>query len=191
MHIVLFGGSFDPPHTGHTTIVQEMLRRHRADEVWYVPCAHHPFDKSMSLTKHRVSMLQCVIQPHTSIYTYEVEHQEKSYSLNTLRAATQQYPYQKFSWLIGSDNLAHFHQWKDYKTLLKEFQVFVYPRKGFPFTPLYQHMIALETFPEVEVSSTLVRTSVQHRKSIDTLVPPSVATYISQHDLYKNPKLLA
>lgn len=181
---MLFGGSFDPPHTGHTSVVSHVLVAGLADQVWYVPCGQHAFNKPLSPAEHRLAMLQTVLVPNTLMYKHEIDQPTTSYAIDTLKFATQTMKDYTFSWLIGADQLASFHKWKEYQELLKGFTVFVHPRRGFAFEPLYPGMQPLYQLPSVDVSSTAVRDMVSKNQDIAQVVSPSVAAYIKEKQLY-------
>lgn len=186
MKIALFGGAFDPPHVGHQQVARALLTNAIVDEVWFVPVKHHPFSKPLQATdQQRVEMLQLIVEPHMRIESYELASPEVSYAYYTLQALAKQYPHHSFSWVLGSDNLPAFHKWGFYEQLLEKFTVYVYPRTGSPFEPLYDNMIPLTTMPEVEASSTKVRERVKAGQPIDDLVTASVAAYIADHQLYR------
>ena len=191
MKIMLFGGAFDPPHLGHHSISKNILDRGIADEVWYVPAKTHPFSKPLSDSKHRLSMLNLLIadDKRMSIETFELEKDGVSYSHETLDALSEKYPEHKFSWVIGSDNLAKFHLWsdskdRDYREMLSKHTFYVYPRKGHNFSPLYENMIPLKDMEEVVVSSTLVKERLASREDISDLVDKKVIKYIEENKLY-------
>lgn len=186
MKVTLFGGAFDPPHLGHQQVTQALLENNLTDSVWYVPVNQHPFGKQTQTTdQHRVAMLELIAQPNTRIETFELTNDEPSLSYVTLRSLSTRYPEHTFTWVIGSDNLPDFHKWDFYEEILSEFGVFVYPRAGFPFQPLYKGMTPMEKMLEVAVSSTEIRERLSTKQSIDTLVDPKVAAYIAQHQLYR------
>lgn len=192
--IALFGGSFDPPHLAHQQIPVFLLQESFVDEVWYVPVKHHPFGKVVSLDKDRLHMLHTVIQhivvqhpeyeEKLRIESWELEQNQKSYTIQTLEELSAQYPDVHFRWVIGSDNLEQFHLWHHYQEILQNYGVFVYPREKYPAEPLREGMTLLEHAPTVVVSSTQVRAAVQASTSISSLVLPEVEQFILQHKLY-------
>lgn len=182
-HIILFGGAFDPIHLGHQQVVANILNQHLADQVWYVPTGVHDFDKQMSSAQDRLAMLELVIVANTKIETCEFER-KTSHTFDTLEQLSHQYPEFKFSWLIGSDNLAKFHLWHHWQEMLVKYQFYVYPREGFDFTPIYPGMIPLKDLPKVSISSTQIRNLVKAKKTINGLVDPKVEEYIIKNNLY-------
>lgn len=182
MRIALFGGSFDPIHNGHLTVAKETIVRGYADDVWFVPCASHPFAKQLSVAKIRLIMLQ--LATTQTIYTYEIEKHTQSYSIATLEHAAQEFPHHTFVWLMGSDQLESFKKWNNWEKILSNFGALVYPRKGYPLSPLLPGMTVMEKVSEIDVSSTKVRSLVHQQQIISSLVPSSVNTYIQKQKLY-------
>ncbi|MBI5151609.1 MAG: nicotinate (nicotinamide) nucleotide adenylyltransferase [Candidatus Pacebacteria bacterium] len=182
MHLILFGGSFDPPHNGHLAIAQNIVDQNIADQVIFIPCANHPFAKEMSPAHYRLAMLNLL--PNITIDPYELNRKEKSYSFDTLRYFAEKHPQDEISWLIGSDQLQSFHKWHRYQELLDQFRVYVYPRANFPFEPLYSNMIPLREMEEINVSSTLVREAVHRGADIQSYVPHQITEYIRENALY-------
>jgi nicotinate-nucleotide adenylyltransferase len=86
--------------------------------------------------------------------------------------------------VIGSDNLARFHEWHNFAEMLTEFKFFVYPRLGFALESLHHGMEMITGVQPVDISSTQVRRSVQEGESISHLVKPAVAQYIQAQHLY-------
>ena len=182
MHIMLFGGSFDPPHSGHLKVANHIIQAHIADELWFVPCAKHPFAKHLSPTADRLAMLK-LLHTHT-INLFEAESHRPNYSIDTLDHFVATQPQNSFSWLIGSDQLPSFPKWHRYTELLQKFKVYVYPRTGFLLDDLLPGMVGLTTLPTIDVSSTEVRTRVKNNQSVHDLVPPEVAQYIQENKRY-------
>jgi len=185
MHIMLFGGSFDPPHNGHSQIAHAIIENKIADQIWFIPCYSHPFSKSLSASHHRLNMVSFLTNSHILVNNYEIEKEGMSFSFDTLSYFQKTQPQHRFSWLMGSDQLVSFHKWKNYKELLGSIKVYVYPREGFPFDPLYENMVPLNDFPLITISSTIVREKVKCEGDISGLVPEKVEEYISEHNLYR------
>jgi len=192
MKILLFGGAFDPPHLGHHSIVKNILDQNLADQVWYVPTKTHPFAKKLSSDSHRMKMLGFLVSTdkRTRIETFELDKEGVSFSQETLDALSKKYPKHEFSWLIGSDNLKNFHLWgdskgRDFKEMLSKYHFYVYPRKGFEFSPLYENMTPLRDMEEIVVSSTLVKEKIAKGERINDLVMDKVIKYVKENNLYK------
>ena len=194
MRILLFGGAFDPPHVGHLQVARSVILSNVADQIWFVPCSQHPFGKPMTDTTHRLSMVTLAVESCRKelasladrfvVETYETEQAEPSFTINTLEHFATARPNDTFAWLIGSDQLPKFSQWHRCQDLLRQFQVYVYPRAGYPLAPLLDNMTALSEAPTITVASTTVRERVRKGLAIDDYLPARVAEYIRQHQLY-------
>jgi len=186
MKIALFGGAFDPFHTGHSQVISSLVENQIADEVWCLPVKNHSFGKNMLPVYHRLAMLQLAVagQLHVRIEEYELRQEGVNYTYATMMALSLHYPHHSFSFVIGSDNLKDFHRWIEKHPQLLDFPFYIYPREHFPFEPLYPHMTALEGMRTVTISSTQVRQLRAQGKSIAGLVEPAVERYIQEHALY-------
>ena len=188
MHILLFGGSFDPVHNAHLEIARAVVSHSIADQVWLVPCSHHPFGKAMSSARDRQNMLELAIlelnDTRILVNSYELDQSKVSFTFETISQFAATRPEHTFSWLIGSDQLPSFSRWKNWQQLIKNYTVYVYPRQDFDFEQLQDGMIALKQLPLVTLSSTFIRESIQNNKNIGSYIPKPVADYIEEHSLY-------
>ena len=125
--------------------------------------------------------------------------------LATGRGATsaylaEKYPNNKFSWIIGNDNLADFSKWKDWQKIIKNYQLIIFPRdinqsdlesatkKHLKLVKIPSNIIVLnqDDLFLTDVNSTIVRKRVRTGKSIKYLVPDKIEKYIIDHQLYVN-----
>lgn len=199
MKILVFGGTFNPPHLGHQLMTEQVLTKPLTDssvfdQVWLLPVGQHSFAKNFVSKEHRLAMLELMIDSlleknpglknKIGIEKYELNHDGESQTFSTLEALAKQYPEHQFSFLIGSDNLEKFHLWHDYQLMLKKYPFYVYPRIGFSFSPIYEGMIALDDFPKMEVSSTEVRNALSNKTSLNYLLNDKVINYIKENKLF-------
>lgn len=198
MQILVFGGSFNPPHLGHQMMAERVLSRSLTDgkiidQVWLLPVGQHSFAKNFIAKQHRLAMLEILrqslvaknpdLENKISIERYELERDEESQTYATLQALSKKHPEHQFSFLIGSDNLAKFHLWNDYEQMLQQFPFYVYPRQGFDFEPFYAGMTALIGFPQMAVSSTKIRLALEKGKDLTGLLDSSIIAYIKNNQL--------
>ena len=199
MKILVFGGTFNPPHLGHQLMVEQALTKIADngvvfDQLWLLPVGQHSFAKQFVSNQHRLVMLELmkqaiyeknpVLKDKIFIEKYELERNEESQTFATLEALSKQYPEHHFSFLIGSDNLEKFHLWHNYQLMLSKYSFYVYPRINFAFQPLYEGMIALDGFPKMQVSSTQVREAFTNKTSLDGLLNVKVIEYIKDNKLF-------
>ncbi len=119
MTVGLLGGSFDPPHQGHVQISQAALRRFGLDQLWWLvtpgnPLKDHP---PANMTRRMSAARKLLRDPNIVVSDIEAQLGTR-YTAQTLQALRRAYPQVRFVWLMGADNLAHFHQWKDWREIL-------------------------------------------------------------------------
>ena len=117
--IGLFGGSFDPPHLGHVHFSLQAIKHFNLDKVIWLISPGNPL-KSMSPAPIQTRLRQAqkiVHSPKIIISKVETEIGTQ-YSWETLDYLSLKYPRTKFVWLMGSDNLAQFHLWKNWRWII-------------------------------------------------------------------------
>ncbi len=199
MKVLVFGGTFNPPHLGHQLMIEQVLSKPLPDgssveQVWILPVGKHSFAKQFVDQKHRLAMLELMIESLIAknpsladkvlVETYELERAEESQTFTTLEALAKKHPDKKFSFLIGSDNLAQFHLWHHHEVMLSKYPFYIYPRMGFPLQPLRIGMIALNDFPQMAISSTAVRQAFAEKSSLKGLLDDKVIAYIKANRLF-------
>lgn len=120
--IGLLGGSFNPIHTGHIYIARQVRKALGLKEVWFLPARQNPFkDSGIPDIEVRGRLVKKAIAPyrHLKLSMVEKENTVPSYSINTARLLVKRYPQHQFFWIIGSDNIAELHNWKDIDELRK------------------------------------------------------------------------
>ncbi|SEL39848.1 nicotinate (nicotinamide) nucleotide adenylyltransferase [Parapedobacter koreensis] len=187
----LFFGSFNPIHTGHLIIANYMAHYTDLDEVWLVVSPHNPLKKKDSLINmyDRLEMVNLAIEHADGIRSSTIEFSlpQPSYTIDTLTYLREKQPATQFVLIMGSDNLATFHKWKNYELLLRDYRIFVYPRPDYPTPPeLADHpSVTVTDTPLMEFSSTFIRNAVKADKNIRYFVPDSVMAFIESKGLYK------
>ncbi|WP_293577442.1 nicotinate-nucleotide adenylyltransferase [Phaeobacter sp.] len=131
MTVGLLGGSFDPPHQGHRAISLAALRRFGLDHlVWLVSPGNPLKTRQPAALERRVQACRDLIQhPRIQISGIEADWGTR-YTAETLRLLRQRHPGVRFVWLMGADNLADFHRWKDWQQILDTVPVGVLARPG-------------------------------------------------------------
>jgi nicotinate-nucleotide adenylyltransferase len=178
MRVALFGGSFNPPHVAHELAALYVLETAPVDELWFVPCFKHPFDKALEPFEDRLEM--CVraaaaLGPRARVSEIERELGGESRTLRTVKALKQKHPEHSFSLVIGADLEAEVSSWYGAEELRRLIDFIVVGRGGFsggsgPAMP--------------EVSSSEVRERLRTGAPVDALVSRSVLDYIRQRKLY-------
>ena len=196
MNIGCLFGSFDPPHAGHIAIARHMLKAAKLDQVWLVVTPQNPFkqDRQLSPEQHRLAMTRLAVQGEPDIVAsgFELDLPKPNYTADTLAFMRERWPQHAFSLIIGSDNLAGLHNWREPHTILDNHRVLVYPRPGIEGhkaqADLLYHpsVTVVHDAPLMDVSSTGIRVRLRNWKPLDDLIHSDVAQYIRQNGLYSS-----
>jgi len=131
--IGLLGGSFNPAHGGHRRISLAILRELALDEVWWLVSPGNPLKgrADMAPLSARVrSARERARRAPIRVSAIEGALGTR-YTVDTLRALKARFPRRRFVWLMGADNLAQFHRWKDWRGIAREMPIAVINRPGY------------------------------------------------------------
>ena len=200
--VVIFGGTFDPPHRAHTALPAVVLEGLPADLLLYVPAGRSPFklEHEQSAPHHRLAMLGIALRDleHTAIDTGEIDAGDDapSYTIDTVQRLRKKYGRDTgLRLLLGTDQLLSFALWRDAEQLAKLAPLAVMVRP--PQThrdirrwlreeaPTYLHEVELIDAPVMDVSSSAIRQAVRNGQEVSRWLDPQVTAYIAQHGLYR------
>lgn len=170
----LFGGSFNPPHVGHTAICKWLFEHGLVDRLWVVPCYIHPFGKKLAPFADRLAMCRMAFSKLTlPIEVQDVERElgGTSYTLGTIRHLMALHPEVRLLLVTGEDVGGETDKWQDFDKIRELVEIVRVPRG--PNSPI------------PDVSSTQVRELVESRKSVVGLVESEVAIYIVTKALFR------
>ena len=202
--VLLFGGSFDPPHRAHTALPQQVARAIDADLIAYIPAgrAPHKLDQEQTDARHRLAMLRLALAEDvgpvpTVILTDEIDRgpDRPSYTVDTLSSIRDRLkPGVELRLLIGADQLRIFDQWRDPQRIIELAEPVVMVRPPDTQASLLASLPADEREPwldrlvdvdAVDLSSTQVRQRIAARQPTDGMISPRVMQYIDHHGLYR------
>ncbi len=132
LRIGLLGGSFNPAHEGHRHISKMALARLGLDQVWWLVSPQNPLkDASQTADYDRrfAAAVRAAQHPRIRVTDFEQRHNTR-YTIDTLRALDRAYPAHRFVWLMGADNLAGFHQWRNWRQIARTVPIAVIDRPG-------------------------------------------------------------
>ena len=202
-NILIYGGSFDPPHLAHVELPTLAMKAVGASAVAYIPAAQSPLKPrgSRATAHHRLAMLKLAIasQPQALILTDEIDcgDDEPSYTIDTLvRLKDRLSPNTVLRLLIGADQLRQFDRWRDWHRVIELAEPLVMVRPPDSKRTLlasltekfdrYTWAKRLIDLPLVDISSSNIRRRVACGDPIHNLVTPKVAQYIKAHALYQD-----
>ncbi len=159
------------------------------DKVWLVVSPQNPLKKYGDLinTYDRLEMCKLATDNsrHIEVSDVELKLPQPSYTIDTLAHLKEKYPQHEFALIMGSDNLVSLPKWKNYKLILRDYRIFVYPRPGYENTDLAMHpSVTITMTPLMELSATFIRKSLAEKKNIQYFVPDAVLDFIESKNLY-------
>ena len=173
MKICLFGGTFDPPHIGHLLIAQTIYEAENFDKILFIPAYTPPHKNGVTPMKHRIEMVKIAISDNSIIDI------KRKYELTD----------DEIYFLIGSDSLIDFKNWKNPKEILDECNVIVAIRPGFrpsdiPYWILQR--VHFANIPRFELSSSKIRSRWVKDLTIRYMVTLPIWEYINKNSLYSS-----
>ncbi len=209
----IYGGAFDPVHSGHLAVAQAALVEMSLDELFFVPTVEPPHKTGRTPYVHRLSMLKLALEAfgeeRFSLSIIEEQLPTPSYSINTLQAL-QQVEEREYFFILGVDAFLTIECWKKWEELLSLVSLVVSPRKGYPEERLFhllerlgyaavdgffrygghgqmrKDIFLLQTVPPEVSSSDITRSLHKSRAAAYGLdcLSPDVVSYILSHKLY-------
>ncbi len=178
----LFGGSFDPPHAGHVHVTREALKRFGLDRVWWLVSPGNPLKARGPAPLAERMRAARALMDHPRVVVTDIEAGLGTRATaDTIQALRTVYPGVRFVWLMGADNLAQFHLWQDWQSIVRAVPLGILARPGqrisarmspvariyrrYRISGLASHMLAhaeppawcFVNVPMVDLSSTAIR----------------------------------
>lgn len=205
---LIYGGSFNPLHIGHTRLAIEAREtlRHLLDEVVFMPVHTPPHKDPRGLLpfSFRAKMIRESVARYPWMKCSELENERSgpSYTVDTLRLYRERNPDKRIYFLIGSQDFSLLPEWRDWKELFSLVNFAVAPRGNFSFEDLVR--VARGLFPDAEVrlrdappsaegvviyfparfldiSSSMIREKWLKNENIDYLTPAPVAESLNKN----------
>lgn len=193
MKILLYGGTFDPPHWGHINNLRAAMQAVQPDKVIVMPAGIPPH-KAASATPGslRLQMCRCFLQlgEQVEISDWEISREGKSYTVNTLRMLHSTYPDAQLYLTVGSDMLTSFRTWREWQSILQLATLVVESREADDAAMLAEFAdslcvdgarILFARAKPVPMSSSEIRQGSAGAEA----VPPEVWQIISSRGLYQ------
>ena len=213
--IGLFGGTFNPIHSGHIKaagVVQELFA---LDTVLFIPSFIPPHKESEQIVSpgHRFKMVELAVEnnAHFIASSLEIEERGTSYSILTLKKIRKIYPEALFFFILGIDAFLEIDTWKNHELVMEQCKFIVISRIGYRLDDAKNvldrkytsgmcdlsetekirenldltYKIFLVPFNALDVASTDIRNRLRENLPIIHMVPKAVADYIFENNLYQ------
>lgn len=193
--VLIYGGSFDPPHIGHLRLLEAAIKKLNPDRTYLLPVFRSPF-KELPLTPftERSRMIRLAVEKwlprsqHSRIrvHPYEMLRGRTTYTYQSIAYFKKKHPGAGICLLLGSDCLAQFDSWRRHEEIAKNCRILVGRRPGSPVKAEKNYSFDFDVLPGwfPAISSSLLRKDIFSGGKIPGLVPPPVRSHILRKGLY-------
>ncbi len=200
MKIGLVGGTFDPIHVGHLLLGEWAAETFGLDEVWFLPAGMPYFKEGtkVSSREDRLAMTKLAAEtlPGARVCDMELRREGRTYTWETVQELNEAYPDDAFFFIFGEDCLNQLETWRYPERILSGCTLVAAMRgggsdkaaledKAAELTARFGGRILVMEFPQLEISSTMIRQRAAEGKPLRYLVPSAVEEYILEKELYK------
>ncbi len=213
--IGLFGGTFNPIHSGHIKAAGVTQRIFAFNKILFIPSFIPPHKESESVVSphHRLKMVEMAVEDTPGFIASPIEIEEKgtSYSILTLQKIRTIYRDAQFFFILGVDAFLEIDTWKNHERVLEQCKFVVISRKGYHLEDaksvldrkyaskmfdlsgmekikkhlVLSYKIFLLPFDALDVASTEIRERLRRNQSVAHMIPKPVANYIFENNLYQ------
>ncbi|MGB4439213.1 MAG: nicotinate-nucleotide adenylyltransferase [Sedimentibacter sp.] len=193
----IMGGTFDPIHSGHLVIANEVLNIYNLDEIIFIPAGNPPHKNgtgASSWDRYVMASMATLSNAKFTVSDIEIKNPEKSYTLNTITELIKVYIDTEFYFITGADAIIGLPNWHEPEKLLKLCKFIAVSRPGISkeiaqaniaeIKKSFNGSIELLQAPMLQISSTDIRNRFKNGKSAKYLLPESVEQYIIKNSLY-------
>ena len=196
MKILLFGGTFDPPHKGHMNNLQAAMDCVQPDKIIVMPAGIPPHKKASTTDAAlRLAMCECftALSPKVEVSDWEVRQGGRNYSVNTVEMLHSRYPADSLYMCVGSDMLLGFTRWYRWQDILRMTALVVESREAGDAAALHAAAEELrrqgatvllaqaQAFP---CASSDIRSGRVPRSRWEEVLPPDVIQIVKDNGLY-------
>lgn len=131
MKIGIMGGTFNPAHEGHRYISTEAIKRFGLDKVIWFVTPQNPLKAAnvQNSLPERLAKSKEVANRKDILVTDFETHLPNTYTITLIKRLKKMYPNAQFCWIMGADNLVHFHKWRKWKEIVKLVPILIFDRE--------------------------------------------------------------
>ena len=195
-YITVFGGTFNPIHTGHQEIIKCLSTRADIDKVLLMPTKIPPHKSTDYLADENDRYNMCCLVAsyfhNVEVSDIELFREGKSYTIDTVNTLCSLYPNKDLALTIGGDMLVSFTRWKQYQDILSKCTLFVFGRGDISES---EHNNAISNLKGLGANIVLIDTAITNISSTEirnslktninsTYLDSKVRDYIIDNNLY-------
>lgn len=197
--MILYFGSFNPIHKGHTALAEYAVDRALGDEVAMIVSPQNPFKQSWTqapeMDRFNMAEIACRNTRHPerirpSVIEFLLE--KPSYTVNTLRHLSENFGREMdFAILMGGDLINQLPQWREADRIIAGYDIYVYPRPDVAIEFTTDRTVVLGDAPQHAYSSTQIRDALERGEDVSDMVDDGVLQYIREHGLWTPARRIA
>ena len=190
MKIFFFGGTFDPPHNGHETIVNYCLEK--CDKLIIVPNKKSPHKKNhpIASAKQRKKMLSILFAHNKiNICEFELKSSINNYTYLTIDYLKKKYKSSDITMILGNDQLLNLKNWKNINYILSKVKILCFNRsvlKNIELSKSLKYNLKFVENFNVNISSNTIRENILNKSfaNIEPMLDKKVINYIKEKKIY-------
>lgn len=198
---MLYFGSFNPIHKGHIAVAEYAIEKGLCDEAVLIVSPQNPLKsaelQAPELDRFSMAEIACAASKHAdrikpSVVEFLLD--KPSYTINTLRHLTENHGQEmSFSILMGDDLIEQLPQWREYREILDNYPIFVYPRYGKGTLPDLGggQITFLADAPRHQYASSDIRQRLERGEDVTNMLPEGVMQYIREKHLWDPVRYIA
>lgn len=197
--LVVFGGTFNPPHIGHLLLAENAVCELGADKIIFMTAGNPPHKDCDEVIdkKHRYEMVKLLTSGNKAFIAsdFEINRESKSYTADTLAELHKLYRDTEIYFIVGLDSFFNIEKWYEPELIFERCKIAVSLRGGFDsdgfddkvryYKKNYNAEIVKIRMPEIEVSSSDIRKRISEGKPVENMLTKEVLKYIEKNGLYK------
>ena len=184
MKIGILGGSFDPVHNGHITIVKKAISDLNLDKFLIIPTKNNPWkDSSKASDQDRLNMLEIAFKDEDKVFISDIElnsdTEDKNYTIDTLKQLKIIYPNDELYYIMGMDQASKFHLWYQCDEIVKLCRLVTFDRVGY----LKNDNLEMYHFIKLDIEA-MSDSSTSIREGHIDYLPDEVLRYLTNNGIY-------
>jgi nicotinate-nucleotide adenylyltransferase len=198
MRVGIFGGTFDPPHLGHSILAAEARYYLAIDKLIWVltPLPPHKLNEKITPLENRLALVKAAVRfdPSFELSSVEIDRPGPHFAVDTVRLLKNQYPDSEIFYIIGGDSLHDLPTWHAPKELVAECDAFGVMRRLDDqinielldsILPGLSAKVRFLDIPLIEISASMIRQRISEKRPFRYFVLPDVYQVILERGLYR------